>query len=241
MTHTQISGSSVLGLTAQSRTAVLLAVFLIGGMAVHARISDATATGATPSQGNGSSSTTSGAGLDVPASAAPLSLGSDTSGLSINSPDTGLSTRQIFNLLEEKPEVVVELKQLLADTLSQQGVSVDPNSVTDEMLYRQIASSREIRMTITLFLRGRSTHISAGHLRELWRAATCNPPHGCWSGGCQKKGDGRRGMISPTPLMGFPEICRRASVSGRGLQDPRFGRRGFSDSLMRVHREWATG
>lgn len=156
-TRTHISGSRFPGLTTQSRKAALLAlvVFLIGGAAVRAQSGDATLTGTTPSQGAGSSLAAPGSGLDVPASAPALSRDSDMSGLSINSLDMGLSARQIFNLIEDKPEIVVELKQLLADTLSQQGVSVDPNSITDEMLYRQISSSREVRTTITLFLRGR--------------------------------------------------------------------------------------
>jgi len=155
--HTHISGSRFPGLTTQSRKVALLAlvVFLIGGAAVRAQSGDATSTGTTPSQGAGSSVAAPGSGLDVPASAPALSRDADMSGLSINSLDMGLSARQIFNLIEDKPEVVVELKQLLADTLSQQGVSVDPNSITDEMLYRQISSSREVRTTITLFLRGR--------------------------------------------------------------------------------------
>ena len=155
--HTNISESNFSGLAAQAGKAALLAlaVFLIGGTALRAQTGDATSTGAGASQNTGSSPTAPGSGLDVPVSAPALSRDSDMGGLSINSLDMGLTARQIFNLIEDKPEVVVELKQLLADTLPQQGVSIDPNSITDEMLYRQIASSREVRTTITLFLRGR--------------------------------------------------------------------------------------
>jgi protein involved in polysaccharide export with SLBB domain len=66
-----------------------------------------------------------------------------------------LSARQIFAILQEKPEVVIELKSELADQLQQQGVAVDPNSVTDEMLYNEIATDRTVRAKITLFLRAR--------------------------------------------------------------------------------------
>jgi protein involved in polysaccharide export with SLBB domain len=153
--HTNIPGPSFPGLTGQSRKAALLAlaVFLMGGPALRAQ-TGAAPTDANPSQ-TGSPLAAPASGLDVPASSPTLSRDADMSGLPISSLDMGLTARQIFSLLEDKPEVVVELKQLLADTLSQQGVSVDPNSITDEMLYRQIASSREVRTTITLFLRGR--------------------------------------------------------------------------------------
>jgi protein involved in polysaccharide export with SLBB domain len=143
-------------LTPRKTAALFLLAGLFAASAVCAQISEgAASTGASPSAGAGSSLAVPGLGLEEAASPAGLSRETEASGLSINALDMALTTRQIFNLIEDKPEVVVELKQLMADTLSQQGVSVDPNSVTDEMLYRQIASSREVRATITLFLRGR--------------------------------------------------------------------------------------
>jgi hypothetical protein len=36
-------------------------------------------------------------------------------------------------------------------------------------------------------------------------------------GGCQKKGDGLRGVRLPRPLIGFPETLSSASVSALGL------------------------
>ena len=41
--------------------------------------------------------------------------------------------------------MVIELKTQLADQLQQQGVSIDPNSVTDEMLYNEIATDPMVR------------------------------------------------------------------------------------------------
>ena len=141
-------------LTSGDAALLLVLLFLAGGSVLRAQTGEGGAsTSAGSSQSAGSSLAVPGSGLDVPPAALPRDP--DASGLSIGSLDMGLTARQIFNLIEDKPEVVVELKQLLADTLSQQGVSVDPNSITDEMLYRQIASSREVRTTITLFLRGR--------------------------------------------------------------------------------------
>ena len=50
--------------------------------------------------------------------------------------------------------MVVELKDLLAQT--QQGeVAIQPDSITDEMLYSQIVTNKDLRQNITLFLRAR--------------------------------------------------------------------------------------
>ncbi|MCU1322800.1 MAG: polysaccharide export protein [Acidobacteriaceae bacterium] len=66
-----------------------------------------------------------------------------------------LSSGQIVAILQDKPEVVVELKQLAADQLQQQGLTMQADSITDELLYNQIASSPPLRVTITNFLRAR--------------------------------------------------------------------------------------
>jgi protein involved in polysaccharide export with SLBB domain len=82
----------------------------------------------------------------------------------MSSPNMSLTARQIFAILQEKPEVVIELKSLLADQMQQQGVTVDPGTVTDEMLYSEIATDRTVRAKVTLFLRARG-YISDADLR----------------------------------------------------------------------------
>jgi hypothetical protein len=57
--------------------------------------------------------------------------------------------------LQDKPEVVVELKSYAADQLQQQGIDTNADSITDEMLYSQISSNADLRKNITLWLRGR--------------------------------------------------------------------------------------
>ncbi len=39
-------------------------------------------------------------------------------------------------------------------------------------------------------------------------------------------------MVSPSPLMVFPETRRSATVSGCGVHEPRFGRLGLDGSVM---------
>jgi len=51
---------------------------------------------------------------------------------------TALSADQINNILQQSPDLVVELKAQLADRMQQQGVQIDPNEISDEMLYNQI-------------------------------------------------------------------------------------------------------
>jgi len=66
-----------------------------------------------------------------------------------------LSTDQIFAILQEQPDAMVELKSLMADLAEQQGTPISPDSITDQMLYNKIASSPDLRSNITTFLRAR--------------------------------------------------------------------------------------
>jgi len=76
-----------------------------------------------------------------------------------------LTARQIFTIFEEKPEVVIELKTELAEQMQQQGMTIDPNTVTDEMLYNAIATDPAVREKTTLFLRARG-YVSDAELTE---------------------------------------------------------------------------
>jgi protein involved in polysaccharide export with SLBB domain len=70
-------------------------------------------------------------------------------------PGVVLSAAQILTILQERPEVVVELKSYMADAMQQQGASVQPDSITDEALYNQIETNRAVRANVTTFLRAR--------------------------------------------------------------------------------------
>ena len=65
-----------------------------------------------------------------------------------------LSTAQIISILQERPEVMVEVKELVAE--SQPGnIPAQSDATTDESVYSQIAASRDLRQQITMFLRAR--------------------------------------------------------------------------------------
>jgi protein involved in polysaccharide export with SLBB domain len=80
---------------------------------------------------------------------------SDSQGFGSGSPQGVLSAPQILGILRENPEAVVEVKSVLAEALQQKGMSVSADSITDEQLYTQIVSNRDVRANISYFLRAR--------------------------------------------------------------------------------------
>jgi protein involved in polysaccharide export with SLBB domain len=78
-----------------------------------------------------------------------------------------LPAGQIIAILQEKPELVIEVKSLMADMLQQQGIQIQQDSITDETLYGQIASSSDVRANITTFLRARGYISDADLQRSL--------------------------------------------------------------------------
>jgi len=73
---------------------------------------------------------------------------------------------QIISILQQKPELVPELKQLVADQLQQQGTTVQADSITDEMLFSQISANPALRASITIWLRARG-YVSADDMDRL--------------------------------------------------------------------------
>src|ERR1700761_473936 len=77
-----------------------------------------------------------------------------------------LTAMQIISILQQKPELVPELKQVVADQLQQQGTTIQADSITDEMLFSQIQSSSALRANITTWLRTRG-YVSADEMDRL--------------------------------------------------------------------------
>ncbi len=55
-------------------------------------------------------------------------------------PTDVLTAAQITTIVQTRPELIVDLKQVMSDYLQQQGTSVQADSITDDMLYRGIAA-----------------------------------------------------------------------------------------------------
>jgi protein involved in polysaccharide export with SLBB domain len=92
--------------------------------------------------------------------------GEGSTGIAALTPQTALSSDQIINILQESPDLVVELKSEFADRMLRQGVPVDPNDVSDEMLYSQISSNASLRASITSVLRARG-YVSDDDLQSV--------------------------------------------------------------------------
>ena len=101
--------------------------------------------GATPGQTRNSSASSS--------SDATMSPGSELNQFS--GAPVPLSYDRIAAILDEQPDAMIEVKSLVADLAQQQGTSIQPDSITDEMLLSRIASSVELRANLTTFLRAR--------------------------------------------------------------------------------------
>ena len=71
-------------------------------------------------------------------------------------PDLGASpASRILDLLQQRPEIAVELKQLLAEKLRDAGLPLQDDGISDEMLYRRITSDASFRSSATLLLEAR--------------------------------------------------------------------------------------
>jgi len=89
---------------------------------------------------------------DINAADRSSSLGASDSG---EAPlQVSLSASQIISILQTRPELMVEMKDLLAQTQHNTNAGL-ADSITDEMVYSQIVSDKDLRQSVTIFLRAR--------------------------------------------------------------------------------------
>lgn len=87
-----------------------------------------------------------------------------------------LTSEQIIAILQQSPDLVVEVKSMVAARLQDQNEQIDPNGISDEMLYSQIAVNANLRAAITSFLRARG-YITDNDLQSIASGAG-NPEAG---------------------------------------------------------------
>ena len=74
--------------------------------------------------------------------------------LADTSSQVSMSASQIISICRSRPEVIVEMKDLMAET--QHGDNVEQSdAISDEKLYTRIVTDREFRQRVTMFLRAR--------------------------------------------------------------------------------------
>ena len=139
--------------------------------------------------------------------------GSDSATADRNDSSLVLSASQILSIMQQNPEVVIELKSLLADASQQKGVPLQPDAVTDEMLYSQIASDRDLRASITAFLRARG-YISATEMQQAESSA--DHPGGELA---RSQSESQLNATLPQGRLSNQPLLRAGSVSG-GLTLP---------------------
>jgi protein involved in polysaccharide export with SLBB domain len=128
-----------------SRTGLIVAALLLSS-SLLAQQQETNATSPTGSDATGTAPSTANASIPG------LNAGSNGNSLSAQ---PSLSAAQISAVLQRRPEVVIELKSFVAEQAQQKGVPIQADSITDEMLYSQIASSPDLRASITLWLLAR--------------------------------------------------------------------------------------
>jgi protein involved in polysaccharide export with SLBB domain len=70
-------------------------------------------------------------------------------------PTSVLTASQITTILQTRPELIVDLKQVMSDYLQQQGTSVQADSISDDMLYKGISADPGLRAAVSIWLRAR--------------------------------------------------------------------------------------
>ncbi|MCU1250212.1 MAG: polysaccharide export protein [Edaphobacter sp.] len=127
----------------------------------------------------------------------------DGGSLSAN-PNGTLTARQIIAIVQARPELIVDIKQVMADYLEQQGNPVQVDSITDDMLYRGIGSDAGLRGAISIWLRAR------GYVSEAdFDRSDLDP----------KSSDDVASTINTTAL-GLPNSLASGAAGDSGRSDP---------------------
>ncbi|WP_263356197.1 SLBB domain-containing protein [Acidicapsa ligni] len=171
--HTRTNFDRIPRLVSILSTAALAFVFALGSTAygqIPLGSSPSSSQGTSPSSADDS---TTGAGAIT--SSADSDTSSDDSNSSTSTGiltgtglanSTALTSDQIIRILQQSPDLVVEVKSQVADRLQQQGTQVDANDISDEMLYSQIATNASLRGSITTYLRARG-YVSSDDLQSV--------------------------------------------------------------------------
>jgi protein involved in polysaccharide export with SLBB domain len=165
-------------------------------------------------------------GNDVAGTTPSAASASPSSSATSLSAQPSLSAAQISAVLQRKPEVVIELKSFVADQAQQKGVSLQADSITDEMLYTQIAASADLRASITLWLLARG-YVSQSDLHRSLTDTNSeeNDVYGQSAGTqvdslSQLSGDLASGT-SQSPLLSIPDASSAAGgATSPGAQPP---------------------
>ncbi|WP_233581487.1 SLBB domain-containing protein [Acidipila sp. EB88] len=129
------------------------------------------------------SPSSSSTGEDASASSVAFGGSSDTvddratAGASSNldAPGAALPADRIITILQQNPDLLMEVKGQVADHLQQQGAQIEASNISDDQLYNQISSNVSVRAQITTFLKAKGA-IPAGSLQSAGVASDASDP-----------------------------------------------------------------
>lgn len=93
-----------------------------------------------------------------------------------SSADGSMPAAALIQVLRNNPEVMVEVKSVIADAAQQRGLSVQPDALTDQQVYSQLETSGTLRASVTQFLRARG-YVSEADIEQSRQADASNALH----------------------------------------------------------------
>lgn len=150
----------------------ILALLLVGHVEANGQTPDDGALGQSvappPALDSSSSSTATGESDD--SSGVRGSIPGSGAGSGSMAPQTVLSADQIVAILQQDPDLLMEVKSELAERMQEQGAQSDPDEISDQALYSQISTSASLRANLTAVLRARG-YVSDDDLQSAGSSA----------------------------------------------------------------------
>lgn len=128
----------------------------------------------------------------------------ETASAGSSSVDGSMPAQALIQVLRNNPEAMVEVKSVIADEAQQQGLSIQPDALTDQQVYSQLEGSATLRASVTEFLLARG-FISDGDIEQARQTYLSNARN--------------RGGVPPTTLSAHDEVSPAISAKGGGEED----------------------
>jgi protein involved in polysaccharide export with SLBB domain len=148
--------------------AVLLitASYLTSAAAASAQVAFSPNAAQSASQNSEDDRTTSATSLLDSPTSSRYDRATTTSSADLMGSSAPLPADRIIQILQQNPDLVMQLKTMLADRMQQNGTQLAPTDISDEMLYDQISTNAAVRTNVSTFLRVRG-YVSQGDPSSL--------------------------------------------------------------------------
>lgn len=113
-----------------------------------------------------------------------------------------LPATSIIGLLKARPELIVDVKRVTAESMQAQGVDIRDDAITDEMLFLRISTDAALRKSLTSWLWTR------GYVTQVDLDRTLSAPD-----------EGEQGLASRSSSVGLQPLAAQAQA-GNALESP---------------------